>query len=268
VISFIEDVLLPNHPCKDGHHVKIHLVGNSVGGHLSVLLALKRPDLIESICLLNATPVWGLNLPGWSAALPPPALPRRIGRYLFDRIRDLPTIEKYLEAAYANRNAFDDELMQQIRGCTEGKGGHAAFASILWSGPATFPSDLSNDYNSNLSNLECDVLLVFGKNDPWCKPAFAARMMAALAERKHPGRVQRYIELDNVGHCPNHEAPQAVAKAVTKWIANKDKSKENLSLVEGDTELLHEPWGDITMREMDANTMQISLLDKIVARLV
>jgi pimeloyl-ACP methyl ester carboxylesterase len=66
VISFIEDVLLPNHPCKDGHHVKIHLVGNSVGGHLSVLLALKRPDLIESICLLNATPVWGLNLPGWS----------------------------------------------------------------------------------------------------------------------------------------------------------------------------------------------------------
>eukprot|EP00978_Attheya_sp_CCMP212_P010404 scaffold25200_cov35-Attheya_sp.AAC.1 len=92
--------------------------------------------------------------------------------------------------------------------------------------------------------------------------------MAALAERKHPGRVQRYIELDNVGHCPNHEAPQAVAKAVTKWIANKDKSKEHLSLVEGDTELLHEPWGDIAMREVHANTMQISLLDKIVARLV
>lgn len=29
--------------------------------------------------------------------------------------------------------------MNQIRGCTEGKGGHAAFASILWSPPATLP---------------------------------------------------------------------------------------------------------------------------------
>ena len=44
---------------------KVHLVGNSVGGHLAVFLAALRPDLVESVCLLNATPVWGLNLPGW-----------------------------------------------------------------------------------------------------------------------------------------------------------------------------------------------------------
>lgn len=28
-----------------------------------------------------------------------------------------------------------------------------------------------------------------------------------------------YFELSNVGHCPNHEAPQAVNLLLSKWIA-------------------------------------------------
>ena len=58
--------------------------------------------------------MWGLNLPGWSGHLPPPFIPRKIGRYLFDRIRDLNTIERYLENAYSNRSAFEDELVRNI----------------------------------------------------------------------------------------------------------------------------------------------------------
>lgn len=52
-----------------------------------------------------------MNLPGWSGNLPPPLIPRAIGRYLFDRIRDLKTIDTYLQAAYANKSAFGDELV-------------------------------------------------------------------------------------------------------------------------------------------------------------
>lgn len=139
IIDFIETVILSEYEGRSTR-ARVHVVGNSVGGHLAAILAARRPDLVASLCLLNPTPVWGLNLPGWNGSLPPPAIPRRIGRYLFDRIRDLNTIEKYLENAYSNRNAFDEELMNQIRDCTEGKGGHAAFASILWSAPATFSS--------------------------------------------------------------------------------------------------------------------------------
>jgi len=118
IIHFIEEIIIPNYcaaveskPQKEGD-CKIHLVGNSVGGLIAVLVALKRPELIDSICLLNATPVWGLNLPGWSGHLPPPPIPRWIGRYLFDIIRDRGTIHKYLIAAYANANAFGDDLVR------------------------------------------------------------------------------------------------------------------------------------------------------------
>lgn len=104
--TFIEQVVLPQHPEQ-----KVHVVGNSVGGHLAAHLAYQRPDLVESICLLNPTPVWGLNLPGWSGHLPPTKVPRAIGRFLFDKIRDLTTIEKYLDAAYARKGAFDETLV-------------------------------------------------------------------------------------------------------------------------------------------------------------
>jgi pimeloyl-ACP methyl ester carboxylesterase len=64
VIQFIETVVKEVHPNK-----KVHLVGNSVGGYLAAYVAYYRPDLIQSVCLLNPTPVWGLNLPGWYVGL-------------------------------------------------------------------------------------------------------------------------------------------------------------------------------------------------------
>ena len=267
IISFLECVVLPAHP---GH--KVHLVGNSVGGHISVLLAHERPDLVSSVCLLNATPVWGLNLPGWDGRLPPPPIPRQIGRYLFDKIRDYDTIEKYLDNAYSNRDAFDDELIHQIRQCTEGKGGHAAFASILFSPPATFDGNFQKNFYHELTELKCDVLLIFGKNDPWCSPAFGRKMMLHLLEREKksisPIPIQRYIELDNVGHCPNHEAPTSVGIITHRWIHAKDRSIEHLTLVDNDVRVVDEPWGRITAEEVLRNDLTFSFMDRLTTSLV
>ena len=55
-----------------------------------------------------------MNFPGWSGHLPAPAIPKAIGRFLFDRIRDLNTIESYLENAYANRGAFGEKLVSVL----------------------------------------------------------------------------------------------------------------------------------------------------------
>jgi len=277
IIQFIEEIILqrPNNNNNNGDDSsisKVHLVGNSVGGYLAVVLASKRPDLIASICLLNATPVWGLNLPGWSGNLPPPLIPRAIGRYLFDRIRDLKTIDTYLQAAYANKSAFGDELIGQIRNCTEGNGGHAAFASILWSPPATFSSDTSNFYSS-LSRLECDVLLIFGKDDPWCKPSFGRRMFHELhnrnsSSRKNQNAIQRYIELDNVGHCPNHEAPTVVGQVVSRWVNTVHRETDELRLLDDEVQLVPELWAEISAREIKEDDARLSRMDRIFTNMV
>lgn len=268
IIKFIEEVvLLKQDGVAANGPARVHIVGNSVGGHLAAHIANRRPDLVASICLLNPTPVWGLNLPGWSGHLPAPAVPRAIGRYLFDQIRDLNTIEKYLENAYARTEAFGEKLIHQIRGCTLGTGGHAAFASILWSPPLKVSDELTGNFQDCLARVQCDVLLVFGKDDPWCKPAFAKKMLQAL-EKREPNKVHRYIELENCGHCPNHEAPQAVARIVRSWVDATDRSEDHLRLLDSEKEVVSEPWGDVVMSERKESDIQLNWLDRLAVTFV
>lgn len=279
IIAFIEDVILPQQGGGGGQ--KVHIVGNSLGGHLAVFVAAARPDLIESVVLLNATPFWGLNLPGWSGHLPAPTIPKAIGRYLFDRIRDIDTIEQFLSSTYANNGAFDRTFMKQIRSCTESGGGHAAFASILWSPPVSVKL-ANNDaatFDDCLNALETDVLLIFGKDDPWCKPAFARNMIERLTQRPKAfadagggggGATQRYVELSNVGHCPNHEAPTAVAGILSKWVEAIDRQPGTLCLLPKVTEEepFHETWGEIVAREKRAEEIPLSLVDQLAVSFV
>jgi pimeloyl-ACP methyl ester carboxylesterase len=102
--NFLQQVIIPTTTHK------IHIIGNSVGGYLGTILSYRHPHLVSSLTLLNATPVWGLNLPLWDGKLPAPVLPKIIGRLLFDTIRDFKVIDKYLDAAYVNRQAFEHVL--------------------------------------------------------------------------------------------------------------------------------------------------------------
>jgi pimeloyl-ACP methyl ester carboxylesterase len=281
IISFLEEVVLSYDPADGSMKPKAHLVGNSLGGHLAVFVAAARPHLVETITLLNATPVWGLGLPGWTGHLPPPPFARRVGQILFEQIRQPATIWRYLKAAYVNPSAIDANLVAQIRECTESNGGHAAFASILWSPPVTIPSsdgkNMINSFFGALSHLQCDVLLVYGEDDLWCKPAIARQTMkrlTALHSATNRGMV-RYVGLSNVGHCPNHEAPQAVASILMQWLKYAAKDIEHISLHSaGSQEDAHvavrsarfyERWGTTNATEYEADAIPVPLLDRIQA---
>lgn len=125
----------------------------------------------------------------------------------------------------------------------------------------------SKDFQDTLTHLKCDVLLVFGKDDPWCKPAFGKKMLEALSMRDD-GLVSRYIELENVGHCPNHEAPQAVSRVIGGWIDASDRSREALDLVHASLKVTTEEWAEIVMHEKEADEIPLSLLDRIATTFV
>jgi hypothetical protein len=168
--------------------------------------------------------------------------------------------------------------MHQIRGCTTGNGGHAAFASILWSPPLKVTDDPNNgtkkgDFQECLSKVQCDVLLVFGKDDPWCKPALAKKMLLALDQRE-ASKVHRYVEISNAGHCPNHEAPQAVGHIVKSWIAAADRSIESLSFVgpapsaSGPSLVFREDWGETALMECGVDDIKLGLMDRLATFIV
>jgi len=297
--EFIQDVIVPLSSNR-----KVHLAGNSVGGYLATILTSRHPDLISSLILMNATPVWGLNLPGWDGKLPAPPIPKLVGRKLFDTIRDDDTIAWYLNEAYVHREAFDgtysdsfqdyettdqtttnnsnEALGSKIKACTENNGGHAAFSSILWSAPASeivekeevCPDPLTPaDFYSTLGKLPVDVILLFGEADTWCTPAVAKRMHITLASRSDTTSspavavAQRYVSILNSGHCPNHESPTAVSRVMLPWINSQDRS--NVQLVSDSNAIIEEPWStDISAHEVtieESNNMGI--MDRIVSTL-
>jgi hypothetical protein len=97
-------------------------------------------------------------------------------------------------------------------------------------------------------------------------------MMLHLLEREKksisPVPIQRYIELDNVGHCPNHEAPTSVGIITHRWICTKDRSPEQLTLVDDDVRIVDEPWGRITAEEVLRDDLKLSFMDRITTSLV
>lgn len=199
-----------------GHHSRCHVVGNSVGGLIGAHLAVRYPELVESLVLVNPTPVWGSNLPGWDGVLPGPRLAMQTGAFLFDKIRDRSNIVRMLGETYATPETVGD-LPDLIRRVTdENAGGHEAFASILWSAPATMPEGASS-FEDVLRQVRADVLCVYGAQDPWCKPAFGRAAFRALSSRGSAAR-QALIELSPAGHCPHHEAPGPFNSLAVNWV--------------------------------------------------
>lgn len=92
-------------------------------------------------------------------------------------------------------------------------------------------------------------------------------MLEALSTRSN-GPVSRYVELENVGHCPNHESPQAVASLVSTWVNASDRQKKHLQLVDTSSQVTAEEWAEVIMQEKEASEIPLSLLDRIATTFV
>ena len=296
IIQFIEQVILQDATTTtttttSSKKTRVHLVGNSLGGYLATYVAATRPDLVASLVLLNATPIWGLNLPGWTGHLPAPTVPKLVGRVLFDLMRSTSTIQQFLNVTYVNDpTVYHPTLVQDIQSCTNGPGGHAAFASILWSPPLSVPTILDHSNGSTsitsttttttnfydcLAQVSCPVLLCYGQDDPWCKPVFAKQMLQRLQQR-HASSWSAYVELSNVGHCPNHEAPVATATVIHKWlphVMNLDVNDPHHAhpaglLLDGLPLTVEETWGQTTVQERNVDDIQCDWTDQIAVALL
>mmetsp|Transcript_33107 Transcript_33107/g.76299 ORF Transcript_33107/g.76299 Transcript_33107/m.76299 type:complete len:99 (+) Transcript_33107:134-430(+) len=81
---------------------------------------------------------------------------------------------------------------------------------------------------------------------------------------------QRYIELSDVGHCPNHEAPKAVSDVLSKWISSTEpRRKKTLQLLPDEEHIMTEPWGDISLREVDdEDILSMNVVDTFLAQYI
>jgi pimeloyl-ACP methyl ester carboxylesterase len=194
------------------------LVGNSMGGMLSILATGERPDAVTGLVLLDPA------VPGPRRALDPlvalmfaiyavPFLGERFLRMRRNKTTELARVREMLTLCGVDPDTVAPEVIDRsvtlLQEREDVEGMDKAFL-----GAARSLLKLLVDprrYRKAMVSIRVPVLLVHGDRDRLV-PVAAARDIA----RRHPA--WRYIELPGVGHVPQLQVPDRVAKDVLAWL--------------------------------------------------
>lgn len=172
-----------------------HVIGLSVGGMIAQTLALARPDLIRSLCLLDTASTFS---DGVRDAL------RQRGATTRDQGMEAivqPTLDRWFTPAFAERRPdVIDRVAKTLR--SNDPGMHAA----MWDMIATL------DTAPHLPAVDKPTLVLVGEKDP-TTPLAASQL---IAERV-PGAVLHV--LPDVSHISPVEAPELVNRTVGSFLA-------------------------------------------------
>ena len=194
------------------------LVGNSMGGMISILQTAAAPGTVTGLVLLDAA------VPGPRRALDPLvavtfalyAVPMVGERFLaLRRKRSTPRrqIRDMLQLCGVDPDALPPHTIDRSIALIEQRQDVPAMDKAFLSAARSLLRLLVDPrtYRAAMASIRVPVLLVQGDADRLV-PVAAARDIA----RRHPG--WRYLELAGVGHVPQLQVPDQVATAVLAWL--------------------------------------------------
>jgi pimeloyl-ACP methyl ester carboxylesterase len=194
------------------------LVGNSMGGMISILQAAGSPQTVSGLVLLDAA------VPGPRRTLDPLvaltfgiyAIPRLGERFLVlrrKRSTPLRQVRDMLRLCGVDPDAVPPETIDRSLALIEQRqdvpGMDKAFLSAARSLVRLLVDPRS--YRSAMASIRVPVLMVQGDKDRLV-PVTAARDIAG----RHPD--WQYLELPGVGHVPQLQVPEQLATAVLAWL--------------------------------------------------
>ncbi len=201
--------------CREIIGTPTALVGNSIGCIVALQAAVTEPKLFTGVAMLNCSlrllhdrkrvdmPFyrrWGtpilqsiLNIPD-------------IGNFFFKQLAQPKVVRKILLQAYHRPEAVSDELIDILMAPAADAGAADVFLKFTAYSWGPLPEDL-------LPQLSCPAIAIWGAADPW-EPIVLGR------ELMNVSTVNEFVELPNVGHCPQDEAPELVNPILSNWISN------------------------------------------------
>lgn len=165
----------------------IHLLGNSLGGHVGLVHVLKHPERIKSLILTGSS---GLFENGMGDSYP------RRGDYEF--------IKKKTELTFYNPNIASKELVDEVYSIVNNR---LKAIKII----ALAKSAIRNNLGEGLSDIKLPTLLVWGSNDN-ITPPFVAKEFNKLIPNS-----ELYF-VDNCGHAPMMEVPDEFNAILHKFL--------------------------------------------------
>jgi pimeloyl-ACP methyl ester carboxylesterase len=209
--------------CREVIATPAFLVGNSIGCVACMQTAVDNPDLIVGVAAINCSlrllhQRKQLNLPFYrrlgASVLQKILKNKAIGNFFYQQIAKPKVVKKILLEAYARKEAVTDELIELIMKPALDEGAVDVFLAFTSYSGGPLPEDL-------LPVLSCPTILLWGTEDPW-EPFSMGQELA-----KFP-KVQKFIPLKGLGHCPQDEAPEIVNPILQNWILATDVPEPRL----------------------------------------
>ena len=169
------------------NYTNIHLLGNSLGGHVALVYILKHPERVKSLTLTGSSGLFE-NAMGDS-------YPKR-GDYEYIRAK---TAETFYDPAVATK-----ELVDEVFEITNSR---IKVIKII----ALAKSAIRNNLGEELDQIKVPTLLIWGKNDK-VTPPFVAEDFHKLI----PNSELAFI--DQCGHAPMMEVPVAFNQILEKFL--------------------------------------------------
>ena len=168
------------------------LVGSSFGGHVAARFTLEYPDRVAALVLTGSSGAMERDVLGSSP------VHRRNREWLTSRVADLFHDERFVK----------DSDIDRVQTALASRAGARSF---LWLSRSAL-----NDYlGSELGEIHCPTLLVWGRQDAVTPPA--------AAEVFHQGiSGSQLVWIDECGHAPMVEKPRELSEALAKFITSLD----------------------------------------------
>jgi pimeloyl-ACP methyl ester carboxylesterase len=165
----------------------IHLMGNSLGGHVALIHVLKQPEKIKSVILTGSS---GLFESGMGDSYP------KRGDYEY--------IKTKTELTFYDPKIASKELVDEVYGIVNNR---IKAIKII----ALAKSAIRNNLGEELNQIKQPTLLIWGNNDS-ITPPFVAREFSNLIPNS-----ELYF-IDKCGHAPMMEAPQEFNAILLKFL--------------------------------------------------
>lgn len=169
------------------NYTNVHLLGNSLGGHVGILHVLKHPERIKSLILTGSS---GLFENGMGDTYP------KRGDYEY--------IKKKTEITFYDPKSATKEIVDEVYDTVNNR---LKAIKII----ALAKSAIRNNLGEELNQIKQPTLLIWGNNDA-VTPPFVGREFQRLI----PNSELHFI--DKCGHAPMMEVPEEFNRILHKFL--------------------------------------------------
>jgi len=182
---------------------KFALAGNSMGGGVAWEFAVRHPERLNALILVDAA--------GFPNDGPPPKVPLafrilqyRLGRAFLRNIDNRPLIDEGLKTDVFDQRVITPALVDRWAEFQRAPGHRAILMSF-------HPSLFGQASATVLQQISVPTFILHGENDPLIEPAAARKFADAIPNSK-------LIMYPQVGHLPQIEIPQRSAADVAEFL--------------------------------------------------